>query len=187
MSVSTGEALRRVKALRRLYYGWVLVAALGITTIISYGTTEYLFGVLVVPISHDLRWGRASVSGAFALGLVLAGLLGLPIGRVVDRRGSRLLMTVGSALSGLTLLGLSAVHDVWQFYLLWAGGLGLANALTFYPVTFTVVANWFERRRGTALAVLTLLGGLRPPSSSLSPVPWYRIWAGAGPWWHWAW
>ena len=32
------------------YYGWVLMAMLGITTIISYGTTQYLFGVLVVPL-----------------------------------------------------------------------------------------------------------------------------------------
>ena len=36
-------------------------------------------------------------------------------------------------------------------------------ALTLYPVTFTVVANWFVRKRGTALAVLTLVGGLSSP------------------------
>src|SRR5205807_9467998 len=36
-------------------------------------------------------------------------------------------------------------------------------ALTFYPVSFVVVANWFHRRRGAALAVLTLLGGLASP------------------------
>jgi len=31
-----------------LYYGWVLVVTLGVTTTISYGTTYYLFGVLVL-------------------------------------------------------------------------------------------------------------------------------------------
>ncbi|HEY8283117.1 MAG TPA: MFS transporter [Chloroflexota bacterium] len=31
-----------------LYYGWILVVALGITTIISYGTSYYLFGVLLL-------------------------------------------------------------------------------------------------------------------------------------------
>ncbi|HVA92340.1 MAG TPA: MFS transporter, partial [Chloroflexota bacterium] len=147
----------------RLYYGWVLVVALGITTVVSYGTSYYLFGVLVVPMDHDLGWSRAGISGAYALGVVLAGLLGVPIGRAVDRRGARLLMAVGSALGGLSLLGLSGVHALWQFYLLWAGGLGLANSLTFYPVTFTIIANWFDRRRGSALALLTLLGGLASP------------------------
>jgi MFS family permease len=148
---------------RRLYYGWVLVAALGVTTIVSYGTTQYLFGVLVVPLDATFHWGRASISGAYALGLLLAGLLGVPIGSLVDRRGARLLMSVGSALGSLALFGLAQMDALWQFYLLWSGVLGLAMALTLYPVTFTVVANWFVRKRGKALAVLTLVGGLSSP------------------------
>jgi MFS family permease len=148
---------------RTLYYGWVLVAALGVTTIVSYGTTQYLFGVLVVPLDATFHWGRASISGAYALGFLLAGLLGVPISSLVDRRGARLLMSVGSALGGLSLFGLAQMDTLWQFYLLWSGGLGLAMALTLYPVTFTVVANWFVHKRGQALAVLTLLGGLSSP------------------------
>lgn len=147
-----------------LYYGWILVVTLGVTTTISYGTTYYLFGVLVVPVNHAFGWSRASLSGAYALGTVLAGLLGVPIGRVVDRHGARALMTAGSALTGLMLFGLANVHALWQFYALWAGGFALANGLTFYTVTFVVVANWFERRRGAAFALLTLLGGLASPT-----------------------
>ena len=146
-----------------LYYGWILMYALGITTIISYGTTQYLFGVLVVPIDTTFHWGRASISGAYTLGLIIAGLLGVPIGHLVDRWGARLLMSSGSALAGLALFGLARVDALWQFYLLWSGGMGLAMALTLYPVTFTVVANWFVRKRGKALAILTLVGGLSSP------------------------
>jgi len=139
------------------------MVALGITTIISYGTTQYLFGVLVVPLDATFHWGRASISLAYALGLLLAGVLGVPIGSLVDRRGARLLMSSGSVLAGLALFGLARMDGVFQFYLLWSGGLGLAMALSLYPVTFTVVANWFVRKRGTALAILTLLGGLSAP------------------------
>src|SRR6266566_7308807 len=148
---------------RKPYYGWILMVALGITTIISYGTTQYLFGVLVVPIDATFHWGRASISGAYTLGLIIAGLLGVPIGHLVDRWGARLLMSSGSALAGLALFGLARVDALWQFYLLWSGGMGLAMALTLYPVTFTVVANWFVRKRGKALAILTLVGGLSSP------------------------
>ncbi len=144
----------------RLYYGWVLVWALGITTIVSYGTTQYLFGVLLVPVQHELGWSRTALSGAYSLGFLVTGVLGMPIGRLVDRRGARLLMSGGSALAAICLALLSRVTAEWQFYALWAGGLGLAAALTFYPVTFTVVTNWFVRRRGSAMALLTLLGGL---------------------------
>lgn len=144
---------------RRPYYGWILVWALGITTVVSYGTTQYLFGVLVVPIQHDLGWSRASLSGAFSLAFLVSGGLGVPIGRLVDRHGARWLMTGGSVLGAACLALLSRVDQQWQFYALWAGGLGVAMALTFYPVTFTVITNWFVRRRGSAMALLTLLGG----------------------------
>lgn len=149
----------RAQSPQRLYYGWMLVGTLGLTTIISYGTTQYLFGVLVAPLSQELGWTRASISGAYTGSVLLAGLLGVPIGRLVDRRGARLLMTCGSLLAGAALLGLASIQQLWQFYLLWGGGLGVATALTLYPVTFTVVANWFFKRRGAALALLTLVGG----------------------------
>jgi MFS family permease len=145
------------------YYGWTLMVVLGITTIISYGTTQYLFGVLVVPISTTFGWDRASISGAYTLGLIVAGVIGVPIGPLLDRFGARLLMSCGSVLAGLTLIGMAQMQSLWQFYLFWAGGLGLAMALTLYPVTFTIVANWFVRKRGTALAILTLIGGLSSP------------------------
>lgn len=144
---------------RSPYYGWVLVWALGVTTIVSYGTTQYLFGVLVVPIQHDLHWSRADLSGAFSIAFLVTGTLGVPIGRLVDRHGARALMTAGSLLGATSLALLSQVTQLWHFYLLWAGGLGLAMALTFYPVTFTVITNWFVRRRGSAMALLTLVGG----------------------------
>jgi MFS family permease len=147
----------------RVFYGWVLVWALGITTIVSYGTTQYLFGVLLVPIQHETGWSRGGLSGAYSLSFVAVGVLGVPIGRLVDRYGARALMAGGSALGGLCLIGLAQVQQLWQFYALWAGGLGLAMALTFYSVSFVVVANWFRRRRGAAMALLTLLGGLASP------------------------
>jgi MFS family permease len=148
---------------RRTFYGWYLVVGLGVTTIVSYGISQYLFGVLVVPIQTDLHWSRATISGAFSLGVVISGFLGLIIGRLVDRYGARILMSAGSILGAVTLFLLSRVTEVWQFYLLWAGCLGVAMALTLYPVTFVVIANWFQRRRGSALAVLTVVGGLSSP------------------------
>ncbi len=146
-----------------IFFGWILVGILGITTIISYGTTAYAFGVLLAPIAEHEGWSRAALSGAYALGILLAGVLGIPIGRLVDRYGGRVLMTLGSGIAAVVLITLSRVRDVWQFDLLWGVGLGLATALTFYSVSFTIVANWFSRRRGAALAWLTTIGGLASP------------------------
>jgi MFS family permease len=147
----------------RVYWGWVLVWALGVTTIVSYGTTQNIFSVLVVPMEQELGWSRALISGAFSLALLVTGLLGFPVGRLVDRRGARLPMTAGSLLGGAGLLAGALVRQPWHLYAVWSGVLAVAMALTLYPVTFIVITNWFIRRRGSALALLTLLGGLASP------------------------
>lgn len=143
--------------------GWSIVIALGLTTIVSYGTTPYLFGVLEVPLATTFAWSRAELSGAHALSLLVAGILGVPVGYLVDRFGARHLMTVGSVLAGCALIGLAQIAHLWQFYLYWSGGLGIAMALILYPVTFTVVTSWFVTRRAKAFALLTLVGGLASP------------------------
>ena len=145
------------------YYGWTLLVCLGVITIIAYGTIQYAFSVLVVPVGQGLGWSRTELSLSYAIALVVSGLLGYPIGRWVDRNGARAVLASGAILAGLTLFGLSRVDQLWGWVLLWGGGLGIAGALTQYPVTFTVVANWFHRKRGSALALLTVLGGLASP------------------------
>lgn len=142
---------------------WSMVLALGMTTIVSYGTTQYLFGVLEVPLATAFSWSRAEESLAYALSLLIAGILGVPIGYLVDRFGARLLMTVGSVLAGCALIGLSQITGISHFFLFWSGGLGVAMALILYPVTFTVVTSWFATERARAFAVLTLIGGLASP------------------------
>jgi len=151
-----------VKPSRR-YYGWTLLASLGVITIIAYGTSQYFFGVLIVPVGQELGWSRADLSLSYSISLVVAGLLGYPVGRWIDRYGARAVMAAGSIVGGLALIRLSSVQQLWQWDLLWGGGLDVAGAMTLYPVSFAVVANWFHRRRGTAMALLNVLGGLASP------------------------
>ena len=72
-------------------------------------------------------------------------------------------MSAGACLAGLCLLGLAAVRQPWQFYVLWGLGIGLAMGLTINEVPFTAITNWFVRRRGTALAIYAGVGGLALP------------------------
>jgi len=89
--------------------------------------------------------------------------VGLALGRALDRFGARVLMSLGSLIGGSSLIATAFVHSLPLFALLWAAGMGVATALTYYPVSFTVVANWFDRRRPQALSALTFLGALASP------------------------
>ena len=128
------------------------------TTILSYGTNQYLFGLLVEPVSRELGWDKASIRLAYSGTVLVSGFAGLGLGHALDRFGARVLLATGSLLTGVALLLLARVHTLLAFDLLWTFGIGAGSALTFYPVTMTVVANWFDRRRLRAFSLLTFMG-----------------------------
>jgi MFS family permease len=141
------------------YYGWTIAWALGGTTTVSWGILFYAFSVFLRPMEADLGWSRAALSGAFTVALVVSGIVAPVVGRWIDRHGARALMTGGSILGTLLLLGWAAVRDLPPFYVLWAA-MGLAMACTLYDPAFAVLARWFNRGRGRAMMIVTLLAGL---------------------------
>lgn len=138
------------------WYGWAIVASLGITEAVSYGVLSYAFGVLLVPMQRDLGWSRVELSGAYSLALLASGLAIIPVGRLFDRTSPRLLMTTGSVMATALVLAWSRVSTLPQLYLVFLG-LGLAMALVLYESAFVVVTKWFCVRRGSALTALTLI------------------------------
>jgi MFS family permease len=151
--------MMNLTGLRRVYYGWVLVLILALTETTSWGILYYAFTVFLTPMQEELRWSRAAMTGAFSLALLLSGLAGIPIGRWMDRHGTRLLMTLGSCAATLLVLAWAGVHSLTMFYLIWAG-IGVTLAAVLYEPAFFVVATWFVRQRGRALTVLTFIAGL---------------------------
>jgi MFS family permease len=141
------------------YYGWYLSITLAVTETISWGIIYYAFTVFLTPMEHDLGWSRAELTGGFSLMLLVAGMMAFPVGAWIDRHGARLLMTAGSIGASLFVIAWSFVTDVTAFYLIWAG-LGVCAAAVLYEPAFAVIAQWFQQRRGTALAIITFAAGL---------------------------
>lgn len=143
---------------RTLYYGWYIAATLAVTETITWGVLYYSFSVLIAPMEAEFGWSRGQLTGAFSLALFISAVMAIPVGHWLDRHGARLSMTVGSALGVLLVLAWASVESLLAFYLIWAG-LGVIRALTFYEPAFTVIAHWFNRRRGLALAIVTFAAG----------------------------
>ena len=143
----------------RIYYGWVLVGVLALTETVSYGVLFYAFAVMLVPMQADLGWSQATLTGAFSLAALTAGMVALPVGRWLDRRGARAVMTAGSVAATLLLFAWSRVDHPVIYYLVWIG-LGACMAAVFYEPAFAVVARWFHAQRTRALTIITLAAGL---------------------------
>jgi MFS family permease len=142
----------------RIYYGWVVVGTLAITEMISWGTLYYAFYAFLAPMQQELGWSTAELTGAYSLALLISGFAAVPVGRWIDRRGPRLLMTVGSIAGAALVLAWSHIESLPAFYLLWAG-MGLTMAATLYEPAFTIIATWFRQRRSQALLLLTVVAG----------------------------
>lgn len=143
----------------RPYYGWLMVSGLGVTELVSWGVLVYAFSVLVVPMRAELGWSMAELNAAYATGVVISGLLAIPVGRLLQARGARGVMTIGTVATVVMLLLWSRVDSVPMFFCVFAIG-GLAMATTLYEPVFAVTAAWFDRHRPRAVLVLTVFGGL---------------------------
>jgi predicted MFS family arabinose efflux permease len=136
-----------------------MVAALAVTSTAGYGVLTYAFAVLLVPMQEALGVDRTAVTGAQTVALLAAALAAVPAGRWLDRWGGRALMVGCSVLATLFVLAWSRVDNVPALYAV-SFGLGVASAGVLYEAAFAVVVTWFrDARRGTALLVITIVGG----------------------------
>ena len=107
----------------------------------------------------ELGWSLAELNAAYATGVIISGLLAIPVGRVLQAHGARGVMTTGTVATVAMLLLWSTVDSVAVFFCVFAIG-GLAMATTLYEPVFAVTAVWFDRHRPRAVLVLTVFGGL---------------------------
>ncbi|MEV3933863.1 MULTISPECIES: MFS transporter [unclassified Streptomyces] len=133
--------------------------ALCVTQIVSWGSVYYAFPVLNPQITAATGWPAKTTTAAFSLGLIVSALAGIGVGRILDRRGPRTVMTVGSAFGAVSLLIVAAAPNVLVFIAGWVLA-GLAMAATFYQPAFAALTRWWGPDHVRALTVVTLAGGL---------------------------
>lgn len=136
-----------------------LVAAFAVTQTVGYGVLGYAFSALLGPMSHELGISTTTAVGATTTSMLVTGLMSIPVGRWLDARGGRGLMSSGSLLGSLAVLGWSQVQNSVQLYGVFVA-IGIASAMVLYPPAFAVVVAVAEpARRANAILTITIAGG----------------------------
>ena len=138
---------------------WLIVWGVAVAQLVSWGTQFYAFALYVVPMEKSLGWSRTELNAALSIGLLVAGLVALPVGSWIDRVGGRALMTGGPLLGAALLARWPMIGSLWLFYALWAV-LGLSMAATLYDPAFAVMTRTFPQDYRRAITAVTLVGGL---------------------------
>ena len=125
----------------------------------SWGILYYAFPVLLPAMERDLGWSRTTLIGAYTVAVIVSGLAALPVGRLLDRRPSRSLMTAGSILATLSpCSGGPQPSTVGAFYVAWVA-IGAAMALVLYEPAQVVLVKQFGVHATRAITTLTLVAG----------------------------
>lgn len=168
-----------------LYYGWVNVgvAALAMVGTLP-GRTQGL-GLITEPLLADLRLGRVEFAQINLWATLLGALFGLGVGRLVDRWGSRAVLTLVAAALGLTVLLMSGARGALWLCVLVTLSRGFGQS-ALSVVSITLVGQWFRRRLNVAMGVYTValsvgfMLAFPLVGAAVLSAGWRTAWAGVG-------
>ena len=135
-----------------------LVAALGVAQIVSWGTLFYAIGVLGPAMQRDLGLSSLFVFGAFTAGLLVSGAAAPAAGRMVDARGGRVVLSIGSILGAIAMAILAVAPNGTVMAAGWLVA-GAAMAACLYDPAFAALSQHAGEHYRRAVTVLTLWGG----------------------------
>ena len=140
------------------YYGWVnvLVAALMVNATLPART--HGLGLITKSVLEDLAMTEITFAWFNFASVLIGSLFCVPLGRLIDRFGSRLVLTAIMFLFGLVTLWTAFIDEAYSLFAALTISRGLAQA----GITVgagALVGKWFTRHVGYAMAIYAILMG----------------------------
>jgi MFS family permease len=141
-----------MEKIKSRYHGWWVVFCAFTVALYGWGFGFYGLALYLVALNKQWGWTPAQISSAITFYYIAGAFLVMQVGDLIQKRGARPVVLIGSALMALGVIGLTLAHELWQLYAAiavmipgWAAmGGGAIN---------TIVAQWFNRRRGWAVSL----------------------------------
>src|SRR3954454_9568816 len=131
-----------------------VVAVLGSTQTLAWGSSYYLPAILGGPIAAGLGLSTSVFFGVFSVSLLLGAAIAPYIGVLIDRHGGRTVLTASSVIigAGLALLGLAqGIIGLTAAWLV----LGVGMAMGLYDPAFATLTRLYGRDARAAITGIT--------------------------------
>lgn len=170
---------------RRFYYGWVCVWVAALAMVATLPGRTMGLGLITEPLLRDLHLSRTEY-GTINLWATLIGAgFGIGGGRLLDRFGARLLLTVLMLTLGLVVVLMTGTNGYWGLLLgvTLTRGLGQSALST---ASISVVGKWFERRVDHAMGIYAILltigfmAAIPGMEAAVKQFGWRPAWNGMG-------
>ena len=153
------------------FYGYVIVLCSFLILLIVWGA-QYSFGVFFKPMLNEFGTSRAILSGAYSVNLVVLAVASIFTGKLSDKYGPRLVVTICGSLLGGSYLLMSQVQTVWQIYIVFGIIASIGVAGSWVPLISTI-ARWFVFRRGLMIGIAA--AGVGAGTMIIPPLSGYLI------------
>lgn len=119
----------------------------------------YLFSLLLEHFERDVSLTRVNSAPTFSIALLMEGVLGVMVCRLMGAGRAQVVMCGCSLLAGVGFAVMSIIQTQWQLYAVWVVcGVTMSGAL--YQPTFSVLIRRYPQDFRRAIITLTFLGGL---------------------------
>ena len=136
-----------------IHYAWVVLAVTFACLFVA-SALRSVPGIIMLSLEHEFHWSRETISGAVSINLLLFGLAGPFLGRLMDLYGTKAITVIMITLVTLGAGGSIFMQEPWQLYLCWGVIIGAGSGGTSIVMGSAVVNRWFQQRRGLALGIL---------------------------------
>lgn len=152
-----------------VYYGWLIIGVAFVTMAVAV-TARTSFSLLMPPLIDEFGWDRGLAAGAFSFGFLVSAVVSPISGRVMDRRGPRVVIESGVLLVALGLFVAPFIASAWHLYLTLGVAVGAGANLMSFTAHSQFLPNWFLRRR--ALAISIAFAGVG--AGAITLLPWLQ-------------
>ena len=168
---------------RRFFYGWVIVGV-GMLGIFASGPAQsHTFSVFIGPIALDLGLTQTEMASAYGLATLAAALCLPAMGWFLDRAGAKRMLAVVALFFGSACAAFGLVSGLFWLAIGFAA-LRFLGQGSLMMGSSNMVSQWFTRKRGTALGLMTMGFGI---SMAVHPElsQWLIEWVGWREAWFW--
>ena len=139
-----------------LYYGWVVVGVAALAMVGTLPGRSQGLGLITEPLLRDLAVDRVRFAELNFVATLVGSLFCFGIGGLVDRHGSRVVLTSLAVALGVVVAATTSVHSVAMLLVMITVTRGLGQS-ALSVVSLAMPGKWFRRQLTWAMGVYSLV------------------------------